>query len=403
MPLRPRIASLARWRPGRRFAIALAALLLVLVALQLLASPIALRLTRQRLAELEGYRGVVADVHASIIPPRFEARDVKIIELPHGDWHQPLLYVERVQGRVLWRALLHGIFVADARITGPKLSLVRRVKSDEPVDLGKLVPDLTEKVERKAPIRVDRITLSNAEVLVSDATQTPPARLWLHGVDGELENLATRRWLAHGHPTRAHVEGRLQRSGRFKADLSADPWEKTLTFDGRTSVEHLSARDLGELMHATTGMKPEGGSLDLYADFKARDGTLKGGVKVRAKDLHLVAANPGFVDKLKAWLSNAAIEVFSSKKPGEPEVFATVIPIRGSVDTPDAELWPTVLGVVRNAFVQGVGAGFRGVPPPTAPKKENALEQAGKALNPKAGPVEAQPQARRKHKDSKSH
>ena len=31
-----------------------------------------------------------------------------------------------------------------------------------------------------------------------------------------------------------------------------------------------------------------------------------------------------------------------------------MIPIRGRLDDPQIQLWPTVLGVVRNAFVEGI-------------------------------------------------
>jgi hypothetical protein len=42
---------------------------------------------------------------------------------------------------------------------------------------------------------------------------------------------------------------------------------------------------------------------------------------------------------------------------GDPRVLG-VIPIQGRLDQPDIQIWPTILGVVRNAFVEGISAGF---------------------------------------------
>ena len=55
------------------------------------------------------------------------------------------------------------------------------------------------------------------------------------------------------------------------------------------------------------------------------------------------------------------------------------------------QLWPAVLGVIRNAFVVGLQEGYSNVPPDTAPKKEGVLEQAKHALDKSAGPPQAQP------------
>ena len=70
---------------------------------------------------------------------------------------------------------------------------------------------------------------------------------------------------------------------------------------------------------------------------------------------------------------------------------ATTIPIKGKLTDPDIQLWPTVLGVIRNAFVQGLTSGFTNVPPATAEKKQGVLEQAKNALEKGQGPPKAQP------------
>ena len=71
--------------------------------------------------------------------------------------------------------------------------------------------------------------------------------------------------------------------------------------------------------------------------------------------------------------------------------FAVTIPIKGKLTDPDIQLWPTVLGVIRNAFVQGLASGFANVPPPTAEKKEGPVVQAKNALTKDKGPPKAQP------------
>jgi hypothetical protein len=53
-----------------------------------------------------------------------------------------------------------------------------------------------------------------------------------------------------------------------------------------------------------------------------------------------------------------------------------------------------VMGVVRNAFVEGLTESFARLPPPEAPKKEGVIDQIKHAIQRKAGPPEAQPESK---------
>jgi len=70
---------------------------------------------------------------------------------------------------------------------------------------------------------------------------------------------------------------------------------------------------------------------------------------------------------------------------------ATVIPIEGRLDQPDIQIWPTVLGVIRNAFVEGISFGFTHLPPALADDKQGPVKQTVQALKKKSGPPKAQP------------
>ena len=55
--------------------------------------------------------------------------------------------------------------------------------------------------------------------------------------------------------------------------------------------------------------------------------------------------------------------MFSDRVPNRNAV-ATVIPIKGTLTGPDVQLWPSIFGVLRNAFVEGLTSGYAHLPPP---------------------------------------
>jgi hypothetical protein len=232
----------------------------------------------------------------------------------------------------------------------------------------------------------------HGQVAFIDATEPKEPALWLHDFDASIENLATRVGLSHGQPTLLTARGVVNKTGALTMFVTADPLSKSLAFAGRAAVEHLALSDLGNFITTKAGLGVQQGTIDLFAEFAAHDGHITGGVKPILKNAKVKAAKPDFGDELKAVFADTALDLVSNRTEEGKEV-ATVMPIKGDITAPKPQLWPTVFGVVRNAFVLGLAGGFSGLPPPTAKKPQNIFEQAGQAFSKRSRP-HAQPQKR---------
>jgi hypothetical protein len=69
----------------------------------------------------------------------------------------------------------------------------------------------------------------------------------------------------------------------------------------------------------------------------------------------------GFGNRLKAWVTDKGLRLFSDHGP-EGNAVATNIPIEGRLDRLDVQLWPTIMGIMRNAFAEGITTGFAHLP-----------------------------------------
>jgi hypothetical protein len=177
--------------------------------------------------------------------------------------------------------------------------------------------------------------------------------------------------------------------------VTADPLAKKLTFAGQGRLDDLRLAEVAHLVAAKSDVAPDEGVLDMVVRFRAEEGKLSGGIRPFLRNAGTRPADPGLGARLKSFLADAALSIFKDDVSGRKAV-ATTIPIEGTVDDPRAQLWPTALGVVRNAFVRGLGEGLSGLPPPKAEEKEGKLEQARRALSPERGnQPKAQPEGRR--------
>jgi hypothetical protein len=373
------------WRRGLLiFGLVVVALVVVI---RLILDPVAAHYTRKALDSAEGMRGDFADVHVTVLPPGYQIRKIKIID-EKSKAHQPLFYADRIWSQLDGNSLLHFRLQARARIDGPKVVVVpgpSAAKEKKPP------PNISAQLRKLMPARVDRIEVRDGELLFAEHPDQDSPRIWVHHIEAAVENISTRRALSHGRPTTTTMSAVVQKTGKLTVFVTADPLAKGLTFAGRVSLEHLDLRDLYAFMAEKTDMQARKGQLNLYAEFESKDGHISGGVKPVLKDVDIGPTDEKLATRLKAWLADQAIDVASDRIPGRKAV-ATVVPLRGTLDDPQLQIIPAVMGVIRNAFVAGLASGFSYLPPPVAEKPKGVVGQALDALKKRAGPPPAQPE-----------
>jgi hypothetical protein len=230
------------------------------------------------------------------------------------------------------------------------------VQPNEAVDLNELLHKIT-------PLDVDHIDILDGQVAFVDTGRQERPELWMHDLQLSVENLTNRVRLTEGRPILLTASATLARSGAASLLITADPFEKGLTFSGRAAIVGLQTAELYRFIKPATDLQAPEGTIDLFVEFDCRNGQLTGGVKPVLKNVKVSPAHKGFFSALKAWVADVAVKLFSDRVPNRNAV-ATVIPIKGTLTGPDVQLWPSIFGVLRNAFVEGLTSGYANLPPP---------------------------------------
>lgn len=372
-----------------RLAVVTGALAAVVLVVRLALDPIVTWRTRVILDGMAGMRGTFRDVEIKLLELSYAIEGLRIEKLRPGGSALPFLEIRRAEFGLLGGEILHGRVVARVELLAPKLNLLtgptRRSTQgpEEATEAGR-------GLEALAPFRVDRAEVRDGEVLWIDAREPERPALWLHAIEATLENFATRAALAKNEPTVLAARGTLQRSGAVSIFATADPLAKELTFAGQAKLDGLRLAELGTLTLSKSDLVPDKGTLDLSVRFRAEEGRLSGGVRPILKGAGVRSGRSDLGARLKSLLADAALDIFSDDRPG-PDVVATTIPIEGSVKGPQVQAVPTILGILRNAFVRGLADSMSGLPPPKAQEREGVLEQARRALSPSRGQPRAQP------------
>jgi len=251
------------------------------------------------------------------------------------------------------------------------------------------VIDLASQLRKITPLDVDHIDIIDGQVAFIDVSRPERPELWLHDLQLSVENLTTRVHLTEGRPVLLTATGTLANSGTVSIFITADPFEKGLTFSGRASVVGLETSELYKFIEPATKMQAPHGTVDIFVEFDCRNGALTGGVKPVLKNVEIRPGSKNPWTVLKAWASDLALRIFSDRVQDRNAV-VTVLPIKGSLTDPDLQLWPAIFGVMRNAFVEGLTSGYAFLPPSTANEKQGVVKQGVDALTGSA-PPKAQP------------
>jgi hypothetical protein len=351
----------------KRWVWLLAGLAVVVIGVRLALNPVADHFVRRWLNQFPTLGGDYQGLSISVFPPALELRDFSLYEKPRVGEEPPLLQAERVRGRLDVGRLLRGDVAVRARVDRPKLSYVIRKPVEREVKetaqrLEEPAKELLRLVRALPPHTTERVELRDGELLIVDAREKGSPSVHVHGLEATLENLPTSAKLSGGLPTLFAASGTVEESGKLSLFLTLDTFQEQPTFAGRMRLSGQQLNDFNDLARAKADVVIPKGTMDLSAVFVAREGRIRGSLKPVLKGADFKAADDDLGSKLKAALGDVALSLTEDQRPGEDKL-ATVVPINGRLQGPGIGLGSAVVGVLRNAFVEGIASGFTGMRP----------------------------------------
>lgn len=304
------------------------------------------------LEENGAYTGHVADVDLSLWRGGGEIRGLEIMKR-NGEVPVPLLELPRAYGSLRWGALLrHGELVLEATVEEPALHLVAGPNEAEQQygEGGRW----QETVEALMPIRVDRLTVRDGRFHFHDFHSEPQIDVSLSDISLVAENLTNVRDDSEPLPAHARLTATPMSAGQLIVTADLDPLARLPRFDVDTELKGMELRPWNSLLRAYAGIDVEAGTIAVYSEVEAREGSFDGYLKPFVIGLDVLDAEQEKDEQNLfelAWEATvgAAAEALENQSTDQ---LATRVPLSGTVENPETEFWPTFVNVLRNAFVE---------------------------------------------------
>jgi hypothetical protein len=341
-------------RRKKKRRIILLSIIVVLVVFRLLLPWIVLRYVNNKLANLEEYYGHVDDIDIHLYRGAYVIKDINIVRKESKGTKIdtiPFFKSDAIDLSVEWKALFKGAIVGEIAVEKPVVNFVNEAHKGEDVKAD--TADFKQLIDDLMPIRVNRFDIHQGQIHYRDMNSSPKLDLAIRNLNVTATNLTNVTDSKELLPATAKATAEAY-DGKLDLDVKFDALAEKPTFDLTTNFTGINLVKLNPMLQAYGNFDVKKGTFSMYAEFAGKKGTFGGYVKPVLKDLDVVQWNKEEGDfKQIVWETVVGVtaELLQNQK---KEQLATKIPINGSFDKVNVNIWRAISYVLRNAFFQAI-------------------------------------------------
>lgn len=306
---------------------------------------------------MSGYTGHVDDIDIQLIRGAYQLDSLRIRKI-NGKIKEPFIFIPKTDLSVEWKSLFKGRLVSEVECYEPEINFAFS-ESESSNQTGADV-DWTAFLKKLLPININRFAVINGTVNLTSLVTQPRADLSLKRFQGEIRNIRNVDDKNKLLPSPVVASGDVPGYGgtmNFSANMNL--LKVVPDFDYNLSFKELQLVKLNVLARQYANIDFNRGTLSVYSEMAMVDKKLNGYLKPLTKDMQIFKLNEHkdrtvgrFFTEL---LAQVGTDILKNQKKDQ---VATRIPLNGTYDDIQTAVWPTIFGLLRNAYVQAFKYSF---------------------------------------------
>ncbi|KAA9353512.1 DUF748 domain-containing protein [Larkinella humicola] len=334
------------------------AVVVVLIVARLLLPYFVLRYLNKLMADMGSYTGHVEDVDIALVTGSYQIKDLRIRKI-NGKIKEPFLYVPKIDLSVEWPSLFKGALVGEVECYRPELNFAfsnneQASQTGRELDWTKLVKDIL-------PIQINRFAAYDGKIDLVNLFEATKTDLSLEKVALDIRNIRNVEDKETRLPSPVTATGDVPGwGGTMKFGAGMYLLKPIPDFNYNLSFDNLQLVKLNDLARKYGNVDFESGTISVVSEMAMYDGRLVGYFKPLTKEMKIFKLKePGEDRKIGRFFTELLAEGGTAiLKNQKRDQVATRIPLRGTVEKTQTEVWPIIIGVLRNAYVEAFTTEF---------------------------------------------
>lgn len=291
---------------------------------------------------LDGYGGGVEDIDIHLWRGAYSIHGLNIYKT-NGGLKEPFVASDMIDLSVEWRALIFDwSLVAEIDVYGADL-IFARSQTGEGADWENFVDSLF-------PFDINRVEVHSGKVAYKDYSADPAINLFVENINAKVTNLRNTEEREVALPSDIIIGGRSVGGGDLKVTGKINTMLNTPDFDLDMGLAEADLTAFNDYAKKFASIDFTTGTIGIFGELAAAKGNVSGYVKPVATNVSLLDipdqdSNPFNI----IWeaFASVVLEIFENQSADQ---FAMRIPIEGSLDSPERDLWSGIISIFQNAF-----------------------------------------------------
>lgn len=304
---------------------------------------------------MSGYTGHVEDIDIQLIRGAYQLDNLRIRKI-NGKIKEPFLYIPKTDLSVEWKSLLKGRLVSEVECYEPEINFA--FSTNEASNQTGADVDWTAFLKKLLPININRFAVVNGKVNLTSLITQPRADLSMQRFQGEIRNIRNVDDKNKALPSPVVASGDvLGYGGTMNFSANMNLLKVVPDFDYNLRFSNLQLVKLNTLAREYANLDFNRGTVSVYSEMAMLNKKLNGYIKPLTKDMQIFKLNEHkdrsvgrFFTEL---IAQGGTDILKNQKHDQ---VATRIPLNGTIDDIETAIWPTIFGILRNAYIEA----FRG-------------------------------------------
>ncbi|WP_416443121.1 DUF748 domain-containing protein [Leeuwenhoekiella sp. A16] len=322
-------------------------IILMLVIFRILLPTIVKNYVNKVLADIPGYYGQVKDIDIALYRGAYVI-DGMYLNKVNAKTQVPFLNFPETDISIEWKSIFKGRIVSEIKMYSPEVTYVFE-DQEAPTEEGEAdTEDWSAALTDLVPIDINHFEVHDGKLGFVKLQTEPDIDLYMDKLELTADNLRNVRDDSKNLPSPITARAVSIGKGNFKLNGGVNLIKSIPDMDLNFSLEDADITAFNDLTRTYAGIDFKEGDAAVYGEFAIADGYLKGYVKPMLSNSKMISKEDGILGTI--WEGFVGMFKFVLKNQGT-NTLATVVPLEGNLNNVQAGIFPTILNIFENAWI----------------------------------------------------